>query len=166
MSQKFANAFPELRGIKLDQRDPLRRQLLGFDEGRTKQQFKDECDINNIMKKYERNLLLDHVNRFNGQYADVTGDVDYQTALNTIISAEEAFFSIPAKIRARFENDPQRFLEFVSDPSNREELGKMGLLKKAVAQPGSKPREPGTGESPGGAETTSSATPASVGPEA
>lgn len=166
MSQNFAKAFPELRGVKLDERDPLRRQRVRFEDGRTKQQFKDECDINNIMKKYERNLMLDHVNRYGGQYADVTGDVDYQTALNTIISAEEAFFSIPAKIRARFENDPQRFLEFVSDPSNREEMGKMGLLKKAVAQPESKSREPGTGESPGGAEKMSPATPASVGPEA
>ena len=100
------------------------------DEVMTKQAFKAECDINTIMDRYARDGLLDHVSKYQGQYADVSAEVDYQMALETIFRAEEAFMSLPASIRSKFDNDPQRFLEFVEDPSNRDEMVELGLRKK------------------------------------
>lgn len=104
-----------------------------------KQSFRDECDINNIMKKYEKTGLLDHVNQYQGQYADLTGIVDYHTALNQVIAAEEAFMTLPAGIRSRFDNDPGNFLAFVDDPNNEEEMIKMGLKQVPVAVAGNSP---------------------------
>lgn len=40
---------------------------------------------------------------------------------------------LPAKVRSRFENDPQKFLEFCSDPKNRDEAVSLGLIMSAPA---------------------------------
>lgn len=93
----------------------------------TQQQFKKECDINNILKKYQKTGLIEHVQQFNGQYADLSEPCDYQTALNVVIEAQAAFDSLPSSIRKRFSNSPQEFLEFVNDPSNLEEGIKLGI---------------------------------------
>lgn len=94
-----------------------------------KQAFKKECDINAIMARYEKNGLISHVNRFQGQYGDFTDPPGYQDALNKVISAQDMFMTLPAKVRARFGNDPGEFLEFVQDPRNSDELVKLGLAK-------------------------------------
>ncbi len=100
-------------------------------DGMAKQSFKEECDINTILKKYDKTGLIEHVSKYNGSYGDVTESVDYQTALNTVMSAESAFMSLPASIRTLFDNDPHRFLEFAQDPENAEELIEMGLATRA-----------------------------------
>lgn len=98
---------------------------------RAKQEFKAECDINTIMAKYAKTGLLEHVNRYQGQYGDFSEVVDYQEALNLVSQAQEAFQSLPASIRTRFENDPGKYLAFVQDPANSAELVKMGLAVKS-----------------------------------
>jgi len=96
---------------------------------RTKQSFKDECDINHIMAKYEKTRLIEHVNRFAGDYGDYLDVQDYHTSVNQVLAAQEAFNSLPARIRSRFGNDPAAFLDFIGDESNRDEAREMGLLK-------------------------------------
>lgn len=118
---------------------------------RAKQEFKAECDINNIMAKYARSGLIEHVNRYQGQYGDFTEVVDYQEALNMVSQAQSAFMSLPASIRTRFENDPGKYLAFVQDPGNSEELVRMGLATK-------RPETASTAASPPAA-TTPPATP-------
>ncbi len=107
-----------------------RSQLVCEDPGRAKQAFKAECDINTILAKYKNTGLIDHVNRYQGQYADVTGESDYQTALNIIEDAREAFMSIPAGIRRDFDNDPHEFLMFAQDPENAEAMVDYGLAHR------------------------------------
>lgn len=100
-------------------------------EGLTHQEMKEECDINNIMAKFEKTGMLEHRNQFAGQYGDFTNAPgDYQESLNAVLDAEEMFSTIPAKTRARFGNDPGAFLDFVSDPGNADEMVKMGLATK------------------------------------
>jgi len=118
---------------------PTERVQLTFpDSTMTKQSFKDECDINNIMKKYEKNGLIDHLNNTRGEYGDFIGFSDYQTSLNEIKAADEAFATIPAAIRARFNNNPSEFLEFVQDEKNADEMIRLGLAngpdKTAIPQ--------------------------------
>lgn len=121
--------------VKADESRGMRRGgrvRVGFNCGtqsRAKQEFRDECDINVLMKKYERTGLITHVNRYQGQYADVTEIVDYQGAQNAVIAAQEAFGSLPSSIRARFENDPAKFMDFVHDEANFDKLVEMGLAK-------------------------------------
>lgn len=108
---------------------------MGFKKpSRTKQAFKAECDINNILNKYQKTQLLTHVNRQQGSYGDFSNVTDYQTALNTVIQAQEAFLGLPAKVRAKFQNDPSQFVQYVSDSSNYDEAIKLGLIDDQKAQ--------------------------------
>lgn len=110
------------------------RDVSFFCEGEslTKQSEAAACDINRIMAKYERTGVLSHVAENVGFYADVSNVPDYQAALAVVESAQGLFASIPAEIRARFDNDPAQFLHFVSDPANKPELVKLGFLKEVV----------------------------------
>ena len=111
-------------------------------EGRTHQSFKDECDINNIMKRFERDGVLTHAAKVEGKYGDFTGAVDYKTALDQVHKAGEMFMSLPAFIRTRFDNDPGAFLEFASDPDNVDEMIDMGLLPEGFDDQYGTPEEP------------------------
>ena len=93
----------------------------------TKQSFKDECDINNILGKFRKTGLLEHVAVHQGDYRDLSEPTDYQTALNIVLSANAAFESLPSDIRKDFGNNPAAFLEFVDNPDNADKLVEMGL---------------------------------------
>lgn len=113
----------------------LRVSLGNFPPTKAKQEFKDECDINTIMRKYRQTGLFEHVNRYQGSYGDLGEPCDFQTAQNIIIEAREAFESLPAVMRKRFDNNPHDFLEFVHDPANKAEMIEMGLMKKPIQPP-------------------------------
>lgn len=93
----------------------------------TDQSFRDECDINTIMARYQSTGELPLLNTQEGQWLDVT-EMDFQEHMNFIIEAQGLFDALPSDIRDRFGNDPGAFLGFVSDESNRSEVAKMGLL--------------------------------------
>lgn len=97
------------------------------DESRTKQSFKNEANINNIMARYNKTGVIDHLNSNAGSYGDFSTANSYQDSLNLIISAQNMFDDLPAKIRKRFGNDPALFIEFVDTPGNLQELVEMGL---------------------------------------
>jgi len=123
----MSNEPRETDGLVLKATDRSIPVRLECGPGLTKQSFKDECDINKILVKYEKTGLLEHKNRYEGKYADVTGVVDYQTALNIVQDAEEAFMSLPARVRTEFDNNPHEFLEFAQNPENEDALIEMGL---------------------------------------
>lgn len=108
----------------------------------TKQEFKKECDINNIMARYLKTGIIDHVNQYQGDYSDLGEPVDFQTAQQILIEAQAAFASLPSKIRKRFDNSPNEFLEFVHDPKNHEEGVALGLFKKSSPITPEPPPEP------------------------
>lgn len=104
-------------------------------ESKVQQNLKDRTDINLIMKKYEKTGLLDFVkDPSKADYGDFSQVSDYQTALNQIMEAQEAFMTLPASTRKRFGNDPAQFVDFMQDPKNTEEAVKLGLAK-AVEKP-------------------------------
>lgn len=107
----------------------------------TKQSHKDECDIHNILKQFQRTGILDHVSRNSGRFEDLPSDVDYQTSLNSVMAAQDAFNALPAKVRAHFGNDPVAFLAAFNDPDQAEQLREFGLLKPKEA-PALPPAEP------------------------
>lgn len=111
-------------------------------DSRTKQSFKQECDINTIMARYRSTgVLPDMALAAQGRFLDVTG-FDYQDAMNTVATAQSLFQELPAEIRHRFKNDPGEFLAFTSDASNREEMARMGLLNPRATQEATKKPEP------------------------
>lgn len=111
-----------------------------------KQSFAGECDINKIMRKFEKTGLISHNNSVAGRYGDFLSAPEYHDACNAVIAADSAFQSLPAKIRERFGNSPASFLDFAQDPENLEEMARMGLAKPPEA-PVLKPEVP-DGEPP------------------
>ncbi len=95
-----------------------------------KQSFRDECNINTIMKKFEKTGIAEHLNTFKGEYGSFINYEDYHSSLNKILEAKETFFKIPAQIRAKFDNDPSKFLQFTQDPKNHDQMVDMGLANK------------------------------------
>lgn len=118
----------------------------------TKQSFRDECEINNIMRKWKKTGMLEHLARVAPQYGDFlscTPD-SYQEACNIVANAQQSFAALSSDIRARFENNPELFLAFVSNPNNAKELIELGLAvpsSNAAAEP-SEPQTEATSSSP------------------
>jgi len=100
----------------------------------TKQSFTRECDINNIMAKYQKTGTIDHVNKHQGSYGYATSD-DFQTALETVARGRRMFEELPSSIRTKFENDPAKFLDFVQDKNNLKEMQELGLANKLQQDP-------------------------------
>lgn len=100
--------------------------ILPEQDDMAQQSFKDECDINTIVKRFGLTGQLP-VNAVAPTYSMFDGVFDYHTAMNAIAEAREAFDAMPAEVRARFENDPQKFVEFCSDEKNLDEMRKLGL---------------------------------------
>ncbi|AXH73978.1 MAG: internal scaffolding protein [Microviridae sp.] len=107
----------------------------------TKQEFKDECDINSIMRRYISQGVLP-TNVKVGRYGDFTGVGDYRECLETLEVARSQFMSLSSDIRKRFGNDPAAFLAFVSDKANLEEARKLGLLREEAQPPPVAPAKP------------------------
>jgi phage internal scaffolding protein len=113
---------------------------------RTKQSFRDECDINHILRQFNVTGQLP-VGSVQPQYGDFSGITDYQSALNAVMAAQDSFLQLPAKVRAKFDNDPALFVEFASDEANRDEMKALGLLHEETAPAVvTSPSEPVSGE--------------------
>lgn len=102
-----------------------------LDESLTKQSFAEEVDINTIMRKFRVTGEMPN-NIAAPQYGDYSAVVDFQSAMNVVAKANEAFDAMPGAVRARFHNDPQELLLFCSDEKNRGEAEKLGLVVPKV----------------------------------
>jgi phage internal scaffolding protein len=123
-----------------------RSKLVFTRPSRTQQSFRDECDINHILKRFNVTGQLP-VGSVQPQYGDFSGITDYQSALNAVMAAQESFLQLPAKVRAKFDNDPARFVDFASNEANKDEMKALGLLSQETVQAVvSSPSEPVGGE--------------------
>jgi len=118
---KYSNYSPSVRVVKT------------HDVTRTKQNHKEECDINTILEKFNITGLLPE-QPLSPRYGDFTGISDYHTAMNRVIAAQDEFEALPAQIRARFNNDPAQLIEFLENSDNRPEAEQLGLVEKATAE--------------------------------
>lgn len=101
MRNRYSEYDPDDYGIAIDP-----------EEDQTHQEHEAECNINNIMAKYQRTGTIDHIAKYSPIYQDVQA-IDYQSALNTIANSEAMFQDLPSQLRKHFDNDPAKFLEFV-----------------------------------------------------
>lgn len=101
---------------------------------KAKQEFKDDADLNSIMRKFQKTGAIDHFATHGLHYGEI-GPADLQTAMNTVIKADQMFSELPSTVRNRFSNSPQDFLEFVQNPDNYEEALSLniGLSPEAEA---------------------------------
>ena len=100
---------------------------------RTQQKFKEECDVNNILRNYVNTGVLNHVSDVAPQFGDFSQvPADYGEALALIQRSEEEFMKLPSDVRERFDNSPVGIIKFLQDENNREEAIKLGLVKQPV----------------------------------
>lgn len=98
----------------------------------TEQSHKDSCDINKIMATYEKSGVVPVMVNQVPSYSDFSQVHDYQTALNMIIEAENAFMTLPAKIRLEFDHDPAKFLAALEDPNQKARLIELGVVEEPL----------------------------------
>lgn len=98
----------------------------------TRQEFKQECDINYILSQYELGYEVTHINEAAPQYLDCSAET-FREHMDYIAGAFSMFEELPAKLRARFDNDPAEFLDFCSHEKNRPEMAQLGLLSEEYA---------------------------------
>jgi phage internal scaffolding protein len=105
------------------------------DKSLAQQHMRDECDINVIVERFGVTGELPMA-PIEPSYGDFSGVSDYHSALNAIRASEEAFMALPAKLRAKFDHDPNALLEFLQNETNRDEAIELGLIDgEPVAQP-------------------------------
>ncbi|WNK14990.1 MAG: internal scaffolding protein [Microvirus sp.] len=99
----------------------------GDEPSLTQQQFLNEADINYIVKHNALVAPLTREQYESQNFLDLGDSVSYHDAKNYLYEADASFMALPAHIRARFENDPGKFLDFFQDPKNLPEIYELGL---------------------------------------
>lgn len=106
----------------------------------TVQDEKEESDINYIVNKYADGQkgvftldLGDSSQYAFLQFGDATLPGDYSTALELVSGVREEFYSLPAKVRAKFGHDPMNFISQLNNPETLEYLRREGLYGSEVS---------------------------------
>lgn len=111
----------------------------------TEQSHKDQCDIHNILKQFQRTGIIQHINRHQPSFDNLPDTIDFQESMNIVLEAEDNFNRLPAALRAEYNNDPGTFLQALHNPANHDRFRQLGILKPLpVEQPG----DPGNGAPP------------------
>lgn len=106
----------------------------------TRQEFKAECDINNILASFQRTGAMHHFAKYAPEYGEFNA-CDLQQAQNLLIRARQMFDDLPSSVK-REVSTPEGFLSFVQDPANAEKMAALGLTNpRATPVPPASPSE-------------------------
>ena len=106
-------------------------------ESMTKSEFKDECNINNIVKQCIKTGIMPQGTR-EPMFEDFSEVGTYSDAVNQVAEANSTFEQLPSEIRDRFDHSVQNLMDFLADENNHDEAYDLGLAPK----PESKEIEP------------------------
>lgn len=128
------------------------RAPISFEEEEklTKDHFKDETDINNIVARWlKTGIPPEALARGEARYMDFTSVDDYLHMQEKLADVRSEFQLLPHEMRAEFDNDVSNLIEFLSDPGNHAEAREMGLMAPAdQAEPDPAPPPPDPAPSP------------------
>ncbi len=103
-----------------------------YDDGRTKQSFRDETDINKLLQRAQKTGTISHLNKHEARYGDFSG-FDFFEAQLRLTAGREIFDELPSEVRNEFQQSPAAFFKYVNDPANSDRLES---LLPALAAPG------------------------------
>lgn len=126
MKHVFWTPYANRRTPRAHAFEPTRVDENGKATG-AQQQFKDDTNILNIMKKYAAAGIDPRRVPSIDAFQDFTGVTDYQEALMKVQAAEESFLALGSEIRNKFHNDPMKLIAFLADEKNNEEAISLGL---------------------------------------
>lgn len=95
---------------------------------RTLQEPKDSCNINLIMQRYQETGMINHLSNKQPIYDDVSAVGDYQSCLEVVERAQEAFAQLPSDLRKTLDNNPANLIGYISNPDNLDACVKFGLV--------------------------------------
>jgi len=98
-----------------------------YEPSKTKQDYAADADINTIIERFGIGYEMP-TNTTPPQQGDFSEAPDFTTAVQKVRQAQEIFNALPAKIRSRFQNEPNNYIEFFHDPDNYDEALKLGLV--------------------------------------
>jgi len=104
------------------------------DPSLTDQSGAKDADINVMMERMGVTGQIPMLDKVPLNY-DFDKVIDFRTAMEAVVTAREMFMNVPAKLRQRFNDDPQEFVDFCSNPANIEELRSLGLAKALDVPP-------------------------------
>lgn len=98
------------------------------DEQRTKQSFRDQCDINALVERHRQTGLIDHTNHRQPLYGDFTQSTDLKTHLDEVNLAKSEFDSLSSSVRALCNHSPVKLLELLATEEGCDSLKEAGLF--------------------------------------
>lgn len=123
--------------------------------GLVKQSFRDEADVNVVVRRNFGGRMPPLGIDPSANYGDFTNVDSYHEGMAKLVQAQEAFAGLSSEIRARFGNDPGAFVDFLGNPDNIDEARELGILAPAPEVP---PGEETASETPEAPETAPSET--------
>lgn len=96
-------------------------------QSRTRQEFKKECDVNELMRRYQKTGILPSGGSKEPRFLDCVDVPNFQEAMQLFIDAEAAFMRLPALVRRDFDNDAEKFVVFAQNADNVGKLREWGL---------------------------------------
>lgn len=125
MSDKRKGILGEsvVRG-RFDRKRVFTRDNSDDESPKTQQQFKEECDMNRIVKNAERGIAPRFLARGVPQFGDFSNVPNLMEAHNIMQRAQEAFMNLPAALRLELGNDPTRINELTREQAERFKLTK------------------------------------------
>lgn len=101
--------------------------LCCMDESLADQSAADEADINVLVKRFGLGEVpLSGVRA--PFYGDFTGLQSPHEMAQALVEAQATFMMLPAAVRAEFDNNPHRFVDFCSNDENYDRICDLGLL--------------------------------------
>jgi len=118
--------YPKVGGFNCEAEKPEGKS-------RTQQHFRKEADINTIMSRYAKTgYLVDPTIARTRKpiFADVSMNLDYHSLQIQLLDINNRFAMMPSELREKFDNDPEKCVNWLADPANAEEAGNLGLLPR------------------------------------
>lgn len=134
------NWLKEAKG-DIDKADRMAREATGIDCSRdvvrTKQEFKNDADINVIVARCVKdpNTVAVYAPKVAPVFANVADVGDFQASMEKMAAVEDAFMTLPPKVREFFHNDPWAVVPFVKDPKNLDKAVELGVAVRAPVSP-------------------------------
>jgi hypothetical protein len=96
------------------------------DELITEQNHKDEVNINKIIQRHGIDLIQ-KTSVIQQLVFDDNPNNDFTEVMQMMVNAKDSFMSLPSEVRKQFDNDPAKFVDFVRNGDNQQQLIDMGL---------------------------------------
>lgn len=82
----------------------------------TKQSFKNECDINQVVAKFVQTGQLPLTNNQEPQYGDAPDqDIDLKSSIDTVNQLKSEFYELSPEMQKSFKGNFKNYAQFLSD---------------------------------------------------